>query len=84
LFPVGGEPDAEAFFESYLAAPLILALYIFWKLWSRDFSWYIKAKDMDVTTGLRANLDEIRQLAEEKRANVGTKGLPMRIIRALF
>ncbi|KAK6431686.1 hypothetical protein LTR95_012152 [Oleoguttula sp. CCFEE 5521] len=85
LFPVGGAPpDAEAFFESYLAAPLILALYVFWKLWSRDFSWYIKAKDMDVTTGLRANLDEIREMAEEKRRTAGPKNLPMKIVRALF
>nr|OQO18997.1 hypothetical protein B0A51_12530 [Rachicladosporium sp. CCFEE 5018] len=85
LFPVGGAPpDAGAFFESYLAAPLILALYVFWKLWSRDFSWYIKAKDMDVTTGLRANLDEIREMAEEKRRTAGPKNLPMKIVRALF
>ncbi|KAK5138587.1 hypothetical protein LTR08_000175 [Meristemomyces frigidus] len=28
LYPVGGSPNARAFFESYLAAPLIFALYI--------------------------------------------------------
>lgn len=56
--PIGGSPSAEGFFEAYLAAPLIIVLYIFWKC----YSWfkypshrplYVKIKDIDIYTGLR-------------------------------
>lgn len=53
LFPLGGKPDAEAFFQSYLAGPVVIALYVFWKLWSRDWSLFVRAQDMDVLTGMR-------------------------------
>lgn len=84
LFPVGGSPDAYAFFQQYLAAPLILTLYLGWKLWTRDWKLFIRAKDMDVVSGLRQNLDEIREMAEEKQAQTGAKNIPMKIFRALF
>ncbi|KAL6244430.1 hypothetical protein RBB50_008672 [Rhinocladiella similis] len=59
LFPLGASPDAEVFFENYLAAPIVLGLYIFWKLWSRDWKMFIRAKEMDVTTGIRRGSLEI-------------------------
>ncbi|KAF1979037.1 high-affinity amino acid transporter [Bimuria novae-zelandiae CBS 107.79] len=34
LFPLGSEPDAEVFFQGYIALPLILLLYGVWKAWS--------------------------------------------------
>lgn len=46
-------PDAAAFFEVYLAAPVILALYLGWKAYSRDWRFLVPIKDMDMTTGLR-------------------------------
>lgn len=58
LFPVGGSPDAEVFFESYLAAPLIIILYIIWK----TYSWfkhpthrplYVAIDKIDIYTGMR-------------------------------
>lgn len=103
LFPIGGSPDPSAFFQQYLAAPLIFALYLFWKvLYGRRDPFFIRAKDMgrsfsticssvyllteiaDVTTGIRANIEELQQMADEKRANTTAKGLPLRIIRAIF
>jgi len=85
LFPIQGSPDPSAFFQQYLAAPLILALYLGWKCTvGRKDPFMISAKDMDVTSGLRANIEEIQQMAEEKRANTTPKGLPMRIIRSVF
>jgi yeast amino acid transporter len=53
LYPVGGSPNVEGFFSAYLSGPLFLALWIFWMLWSRDFTMYVKAQDMDITTGVR-------------------------------
>ncbi|CAG8953316.1 hypothetical protein HYFRA_00003524 [Hymenoscyphus fraxineus] len=38
LFPIGGQPDAKAFFENYLAAPIVIAFFVgykcFYKQWS--------------------------------------------------
>jgi len=55
LFPIGGTPTggAESFFESYLAAPVIIALFVFWKLWTNDWRFGVKTKDMDIDTGRR-------------------------------
>ena len=53
LFPVGGSPDPEVFFENYLAAPIIFALWFGYKLYSRDWSLFVKVKDMDIDTGRR-------------------------------
>ena len=86
LYPVGGSPNVEAFFEEYLAAPLILALYLGWKLWTRDWVWFIKAEDMDVMSGLRTNMAELKALAEEEepQGKGGIMGWPMRVIRGLI
>ncbi|KAK4947742.1 hypothetical protein LTR10_013250 [Elasticomyces elasticus] len=59
LFPLGGKPDAKVFFENYLAGPCVLAFYVFWKLYSRDWSLFIRAGDMDVTSGLRPGWNEV-------------------------
>lgn len=74
LFPIGGSPNAEAFFESFLAAPLILALYFIWKA----YSWFahptsrplfIRARDIDIYTGLRQDQKDLSdpRLPEEQR-----------------
>lgn len=67
--PVGyGELSAskrvEDFFSAYLAAPIVIAFYIPYKLWYRTP--FIKAHQMDLDTG-RRDLD-IRELIEEERA----------------
>lgn len=76
LYPLGGPYlDAEGFFVSYLAAPLLLFLYACWKV----YSWFvipehrplwISIKDIDIYTGMR---EEQRQfisgvgVADEQR-----------------
>jgi len=58
LYPIGGSPNAEAFFESYLAAPVIIALYAGWKIWSmfkipENRPMWVAIKDIDLYTGMR-------------------------------
>jgi len=53
LFPLGSGPSAENFFENYLAAPIVLVLYVGWKLYTRDRKLFIRASDMNVTMGIR-------------------------------
>lgn len=59
LYPLGGPYlKASAWFQSYLAAPLLVFLYVCWKV----YSWfvhpehrplYVKIKDIDIYTGMR-------------------------------
>lgn len=53
LFPLGSDPDAEVFFENYLAAPIVIALYLGWKIYTRDWKLFVRASEMNVTTGIR-------------------------------
>ena len=67
-----------AFFESFLAAPVILALYLGWKIYSRDWRLFVKASEMDIQTGI--NLLEEEEPVEEKT----WASLPKRIMRAVI
>jgi len=84
-FPIGGSPGgsaaAEAFFEEYLAAPIVIALYIFWKIWSRNKGgFFIRARDMDLMTGMRSfDLDPLENAAPRK----SIVNLPKRIVHSL-
>lgn len=79
LFPIGSSADAETFFQNYLAAPIIIALYLVWKVISKGKGGlWVKAEDMDLTTGLRSlHLDPLA----EKEAR---KSLGKRILHFLF
>jgi len=80
LFPIGGSPNASAFFSYYLAGPLVIVLYLGWKLYSRDWTLYIHARDMDITSGRRSlDLDPDDMPPKKTWGN-----LPMRVVRALF
>jgi amino acid transporter len=53
LYPIGGPSlDANTFFQAYLAAPIVLVFYLGHKIWTRNWSLYIRAEDMDITTGV--------------------------------
>ncbi|CCH58312.1 hypothetical protein TBLA_0A05190 [Henningerozyma blattae CBS 6284] len=58
--------DAENFFQNYLAMPILLALYVGFKLWRRDFRLFIRAKNIDLISH-RIIFDEelLRQEDEE-------------------
>lgn len=59
LYPVGGPNlDAAGFFKSYLAGPLLVFLYLVWKVWSwftrpSDRPIWVKIKDIDIYSGMR-------------------------------
>lgn len=53
----------ESFFNAYISAPIVLACFIPYKLWFRTK--FIRAKDMDVTTG-RRDIDLAELIAQEK------------------
>ncbi|KAF1347142.1 amino-acid permease inda1 [Delphinella strobiligena] len=53
VWPIGTSPNAQSFFENYLAAVVAIGLYVFWKIIGKDFSLFIRASDMDLDTGRR-------------------------------
>jgi amino acid transporter len=84
LFPVGFDGDgnlrAQDFFSYYLAAPIVIALWAGWKIHSKDWSWYIRASDMDITSGRRSLHLDADYVPEPKT----WKNMPVRAVRALF
>lgn len=59
LYPVGGDsPSAEYFFSLYMAAPLMILLYVMWKAYSWVYypshrPLWVAIKDIDIYTGMR-------------------------------
>lgn len=72
LYPVGGPYlDASNFFQSYLAGPLLIFLYLGWKIYSwfarpADRPLYVKLRDIDIYTGMR----------EGQRTLISGEGVP--------
>ncbi|KAI8634626.1 amino-acid permease inda1 [Xylariaceae sp. FL1651] len=80
LYPTpDATPDAQTFFSGYLAAFVVIALYLFWKVWSRDWRLYIKLQDIDLVSGSRPLDPSEFEDPETKKGNWA-----MRIVRSLF
>lgn len=78
LQPLGGDPDAEVFFQGYIALPLIILLYAIWKAysWTRYPSHrrlFVPISEINVMDGIR---EEQRAIsgegvsAEARRASI--------------
>ena len=69
-----------SFFENYLAALIVIVLYIGWKIKTRGAGgFYIRAHQMDLMTGMRAF--DLDPLPEEKKTILN---LPKRTLQGLF
>lgn len=76
LYPIGGKKilDASNFFQAFLAVPIVIVFYIGHKIWTKNWSLYIKAKDMDVTTGRSMmDLEVIKQEIEDDKQLLARK-----------
>lgn len=73
LFPIGGNgADAESFFQAYLVAPIILALFLFWLIWKRQP--FITLDSMDIDTGRRdVDLVALTEELEIERAELAAR-----------
>ncbi|KAK3902015.1 amino acid permease/ SLC12A domain-containing protein [Staphylotrichum tortipilum] len=74
-------PDPEGFFMTYLAAPIVIALYLGWKVWTRDWRMWIPAHEIDLKTNLRMHVPDTDDEKMEERT---WGNLPKRIFRSLF
>ncbi|KAI1131665.1 amino acid permease [Nemania abortiva] len=80
LYPTpDATPNAKSFFASYLAAFIVILLYVFWKVYSRDWKLYIKLQDIDLVSGSRPLDPSEFDDPDQKKGNMA-----MRILRAFF
>lgn len=88
--------DASYFFENYLAAPIVILLYVFWKIYSettkdptvekRGWKLWRSIDEIDVFTGIR---DTALDVDVEPRVKYDSwvdwlKALPMRLLRTII
>lgn len=66
--PVGGKPSAESFFQGYLAAPITISLFLFWKVYTKDWGFGVDLHSVDLDMGRRPEeeLDDVYEGAEKK------------------
>ncbi|TKW59638.1 putative amino-acid permease P7G5.06 [Colletotrichum tanaceti] len=80
LYPSpNAQPEAEAFFTAYLAAPIVIFLYLLWKVISRDWRLSVPLREIDLKSGVVLADPSDEPLPEKTWAN-----LPRRMARALF
>ncbi|ODV78641.1 general amino acid permease [Suhomyces tanzawaensis NRRL Y-17324] len=82
LFPIGGKPNAYDFFLSYLGLPVLIASWLFYKFWKKDWTLFVRAKDIDVDTGRpNIDLDLLQQEIAEDKAKLAEKPFIVRVYR---
>ncbi|GME33919.1 Amino acid permease [Neofusicoccum parvum] len=79
LFPIGSPPNAESFFQSYLAAPITISLFIFWKVYTRDWGFGVNLREVDLDQGRRFE-EELDPDDSEKAKRTGWR----RIVSFIF
>ncbi|KAK1595265.1 amino acid permease [Colletotrichum navitas] len=80
LYPnPNAKPDAKAFFQAYLAAPIVLLLYVLWKVISRDWTLYVRLRDVDLKTGV-----VLADPSDEPEPTKTWTNLPRRMLGGLF
>ncbi|OWB74996.1 hypothetical protein B5S31_g4840 [[Candida] boidinii] len=82
LFPIGGSPNAENFFEDYLTLPVLFLFIAIFYIWKRDFTLFRRAKDIDVDSGRKDfDLDAMRLEIAAEKAELASKPLYFRIYK---
>ena len=73
----------RTWFEDMLAAPVILALYVFWKIWSKESYIFTPLNSIDLDYGTRTNLQDLQDAAARQRKEHAAKSFPMRVLNYL-
>lgn len=82
LYPIGGQPNAEDFFMSYLGGVILIVFYIGHKVWKSNWIFQIPANKLDLDTGRReADLELLKEQIRQERAFLNSKPLYYRIFK---
>jgi yeast amino acid transporter len=73
LWPIGGSPNAEYFFENYLAAPIVIAFFLGYKLFYKQWSIGVDLRAINLDEG-RRNYDAVafKEEMDAERAEQAT------------
>ncbi|KAL2312113.1 hypothetical protein POMI540_4397 [Schizosaccharomyces pombe] len=74
IFPVGGKPDASAFFENYLSAPVILVFFICHKLYYKTKRITLSNMDLETDFAYKTPVEE-----EEEEKSAGSLSIKQRM-----
>ncbi|KAG9230019.1 amino acid permease/ SLC12A domain-containing protein [Amylocarpus encephaloides] len=71
LFPIGGKPDAKAFFENYLAAPIVILFFVGYKVYYKQWTIGVNLDDIQIDEGRRElDFEALKQELIEERAAI--------------
>ena len=67
IAPIGeSKLDANAFFQNYLAAPIVLFFYFSYMIWKRDFRLFIRSNNIDLDKGRQVFDEELLRQEDEE------------------
>lgn len=83
LYPIGAStPTAEDFFGSYLTLPVLIFFYVIHKVWKRDRTLFIRAKDIDIDTGRREmNIEALKEEIRAEKEYIASRPIWYRVYR---
>ncbi|ODV78895.1 amino acid permease [Suhomyces tanzawaensis NRRL Y-17324] len=86
LFPVGsGKPDAENFFQQYLGAIVLIFFYLGHKIYTRNWTLFIRVQDMDIHTDRTIFDEEVLNLEKQEEAErFKNSSLPKKVLNFMF
>jgi amino acid transporter len=86
LFPVhAAKPNVTSFFQGYLGAIVLLLFYFGYKIWHRDWKFYIKVEDIDIHTDRTIFDEEILNLERQEQAEkFRSMSWPAKALKVLF
>lgn len=83
LFPLGGSPNAEGFFQYCLSIPIMIFVYFCHRIYRKNWTdWIISTKNIDLDTGRKAeDLELMKHEILTEKARIASKPLYYRIYR---
>ncbi|ODV88724.1 hypothetical protein CANCADRAFT_45221 [Tortispora caseinolytica NRRL Y-17796] len=80
VWPIGASPNAKSFFSSYLGAPLVITLFLCYKIWFRTK--FVTPSTADITSGRRElDLDALNEELRIEREELAKKNFLIRTYR---
>ncbi|AAS53601.1 AFR230Cp [Eremothecium gossypii ATCC 10895] len=74
------KPSPILFFKQYLSFAVAIVMYLAHKIWSRNWKFFIKAKEMDIDTGRRElDLELFKEELAQERALLAQKPFIIRV-----
>ncbi|KAL6928249.1 hypothetical protein ACO0SA_002983 [Hanseniaspora valbyensis] len=84
LWPYKSSPNAESFFQSYLSAPIFIAIYLSHKIYRRNWKIFIPSTEVDIDTGRReSDIERLKADIAQEKAELATKPFYYRVYKFL-